>query len=87
MVNDNKLTDKYVKYLIDGKNVGFVPDAGTPCISDPGYKIVNKCRQLNIEVLTIPGPSSLTSALSIGGLPSDSFILKVLPKKRKRDKI
>ena len=87
--NDNKLTDKYVKYLIDGKNMGFVSDAGTPCISDPGYKIVNKCRQLNIEVLTIPGPSSLTSALSISGLPSDSFYFEgFLPKKkRKTDKI
>ena len=54
-----------------------------------GYKIVNKCRQLNIEVLTIPGPSSLTSALSISGLPSDSFYFEgFLPKKKgEADKI
>ena len=83
--NENKLTEKYVKYLTDGKDMGLVSDAGTPCISDPGYKLVNKCRQLNIEVISIPGPSSLTSALSISGLPSDSFYFEgFLPKKKGR---
>ena len=83
--NENKLTEKYVKYLTDGKDMGLVSDAGTPCISDPGYKLVNKCRQMNIEVISIPGPSSLTSALSISGLPSDSFYFEgFLPKKKGR---
>ena len=83
--NENKLTGKYIKYLTDGKDMGLVSDAGTPCISDPGYKLVNKCRQLDIEVISIPGPSSLTSALSISGLPSDSFYFEgFLPKKKGR---
>ena len=83
--NENKLTDKYIKYLTDGKNMGIVSDAGTPCISDPGYKLVNNCRQLNIEVISIPGPSSLISALSISGLPTDSFYFEgFLPKKKGR---
>lgn len=83
--NENKLTDKYIKHLTDGKNMGIVSDAGTPCISDPGYKLVNNCRQLNIEVISIPGPSSLISALSISGLPTDSFYFEgFLPKKKSR---
>ena len=83
--NENKLTDKYIKHLTDGKNMGIVSDAGTPCISDPGYKLVNNCRQLNIEVISIPGPSSLISALSISGLPTDSFYFEgFLPKKKGR---
>ena len=83
--NENKLTGKYIKYLTDGKDMGLVSDAGTPCISDPGYKLVNKCRQLDIEVISIPGPSSLTSSLSISGLPSDSFYFEgFLPKKKGR---
>jgi len=83
--NENKLTDKYIKHLTDGKNMGIVSDAGTPCISDPGYKLVNNCRRLNIEVISIPGPSSLISALSISGLPTDSFYFEgFLPKKKGR---
>ena len=83
--NENKLTDKYIKHITDGKNMGIVSDAGTPCISDPGYKLVNNCRQLNIEVISIPGPSSLISALSISGLPTDSFYFEgFLPKKKGR---
>lgn len=83
--NENKLTDKYIKHLTNGKNMGIVSDAGTPCISDPGYKLVNNCRQLNIEVISIPGPSSLISALSISGLPTDSFYFEgFLPKKKGR---
>ena len=50
-----------------------------------GYKLVNNCRQLNIEVISIPGPSSLISALSISGFPTDSFYFEgFLPKKKGR---
>ena len=57
-----------------GKTVALVSDAGTPCISDPGFRIVRACRAEKIQVTPIPGPCAFASALSASGLPSDSFL-------------
>lgn len=66
-----------VKELLDvGKSVALVSDAGTPLISDPGYKIVASLRDYNYKVVPIPGVSAVTTALSAAGLPSDSFMFK-----------
>ncbi len=57
-----------------GKNVALVSDAGTPCISDPGFRIVRACRACGVKVVPIPGACAFASALSASGLPSDSFL-------------
>ena len=83
--NESKQYDKIINLLKSGNNIALITDAGTPCISDPGYLLVNTCRKEEIDVFSIPGPSSLISALSISGLPSDSFYFEgFLPKKKGR---
>tara|TARA_B110000014_G_scaffold246698_1_gene219634 strand:- start:3190 stop:3873 length:684 start_codon:yes stop_codon:yes gene_type:complete len=83
--NESKQVNKIVDLLKDGNNIALVSDAGTPCISDPGYLLVNTCRKDDIKVISIPGPSSLVAALSASGLPSDSFYFEgFLPKKKGR---
>ena len=83
--NESRKTNKVLSLLKEGCDIALISDAGTPCISDPGYLIVNACRKEKIDVISIPGPSSLISALSISGLPSDSFYFEgFLPKKKGR---
>ena len=83
--NENNKYIKIVDLLLDGENIALVSDAGTPLISDPGYRLVNYALQKHIQVLSIPGPSSAISALSISGLPTDKFYFEgFLPKKKGR---
>jgi 16S rRNA (cytidine1402-2'-O)-methyltransferase len=56
-----------------GMTVALVSDAGTPGISDPGYRLVRYCREQGLEVLSIPGPNAAVTALAASGLPSDEF--------------
>ena len=89
--NDNNAEKKrpyILKQLFLGKNVGLVSDAGTPLISDPGYKIVQKCYQEDINVTHIPGPSSLINALVLSGLPTNQFFFGgfISPKKSGKEK-
>ena len=83
--NESKQCRKIINLLEEGTNVALISDAGTPCISDPGYLLVNACKIREINVFSVPGPSSLTAALSISGLPTDSFYFEgFLPKKKGR---
>ena len=76
-----KLFDKLYK----GDSIAIISDAGTPGISDPGYRIVNLASKENIEVVTIPGPSAVTAALSVSGMPTDHFYFEgFLPPKKGR---
>ena len=85
--NENKKYQYLLDVLKSNKDIAIVSDAGTPCISDPGYRIVNAANLLGFSVVTIPGASSVIAALSISGLPSDSFYFEgFLPKKKGRTK-
>jgi len=57
-----------------GKSVALVSDAGTPTISDPGFRLVRACRRRGLPVVPVPGPCALTAALSASGLPSNGFL-------------
>lgn len=79
--------DKIIAFLKEGKNVALVSDAGTPTISDPGAMLVAQVTEqvVGVEIISIPGPSAVASALSIAGLPASDFLfLGFLPHKKGR---
>ena len=83
--NERAQTTKLVGRLILGENIALISDAGTPCISDPGYRVVHSARKMDIEVIAIPGPSAATAALSISGIPTDHYYFEgFLPVKKGR---
>ena len=71
--NELKRCDEIINYINEGKKISLVSDAGTPCISDPGYLLVKKARENNIDVIGIPGCSAVIDALQISGLDTSSF--------------
>ena len=71
--NEDLRVESVIEDLRTGKNVALVSDAGTPCISDPGYKIVKSAREEGILVFGIPGASALITALSVSGLRTERF--------------
>jgi len=78
-----KLTEDIIRRLRDGAAMALIADAGTPLISDPGYPLLNAALAAGIRVIPIPGPSALTSALSVAGLPTEKFVFEgFLPAKR-----
>jgi 16S rRNA (cytidine1402-2'-O)-methyltransferase len=78
-----------IAQLKAGKTVALVSDAGTPGISDPGYRLVKGAVEAGIKVVPIPGASVLTALLSVGGLPTDRFVFEgfVPAKKSQRQKV
>lgn len=72
--NEVEESPKLLERLKDGKDVALVSDAGTPSVSDPGWRLVNLSIENNIEVVPVPGPSAVLSALVVSGLPTDSFL-------------
>ena len=74
--NEDKQIQKIIDLLLCGKSVALVSDAGTPLISDPGYRLVRTAKNNGLKVSTIPGPCALIAAISASGLPSDRFIFE-----------
>ena len=83
--SSEKEIKKIVSLLLDGKELALISDAGTPTISDPGYGLIRDCIRNDIGIVPIPGVSSITAAMSVSGLPSDSFtFVGFLPQKKGR---
>ena len=81
--NEKKSLTKIIKLLKNDSIISLVSDAGTPGISDPGTILVNECIKNNIEIIPLPGPSSVTSAISISGFSEKFFFYGFLPEKKK----
>ena len=84
--NEQGLVPRVMATLEQGEDIALVSDAGTPLISDPGYRVVQAARELGMAVSPIPGPSALVAALSVSGLPTDRFLFAgfLPPKSTKR---
>ncbi|HEX4209874.1 MAG TPA: 16S rRNA (cytidine(1402)-2'-O)-methyltransferase [Candidatus Binataceae bacterium] len=74
--NEDRRTPELLERLISGAAVALVSDAGTPAISDPGFRLVRAALDAGIRVRAIPGPSAAIAALSIAGLPTDRFVFE-----------
>src|SRR5436309_2336637 len=72
--NESERADELCAMLADGKDVALVSDAGTPLISDPGFRIVQLAIEGGFRVVPIPGATAFVAALSASGLPSDQFL-------------
>jgi 16S rRNA (cytidine1402-2'-O)-methyltransferase len=77
--NEAKLAPELVRRMSEGESVVLVTDAGTPAVSDPGYRLVRAAAEAGIDVVTIPGPSAVIALLSISGLPTDRFSFEGFP--------
>lgn len=86
-VNEEKRIEEIYNKLDNGESGALISDAGTPLISDPGYRLVNELRKRGIKISPIPGASALIAALSVAGVPTDSFVFEgFLPQKKGRQK-
>jgi len=71
--NEEQVVHGFIEALKDGKDVALVSDAGTPLVSDPGFRLLRAAHEHDITVVPIPGASAVTAALSVAGLPTDRF--------------
>ncbi len=81
--NEKKNIPRIIRYLNEGKILSLVSDAGTPLLSDPGKLLVKECILNNIDIIPIPGPSSITAAMSISSFEDKFIFYGFLPKKEK----
>ena len=80
---EQKKIPKIIGFLRQGKDVALVSDAGTPGIADPGFPLIREALAEGIEIIPIPGPSALTTALSASGLPTHKFLFFGFPSPKK----
>ncbi len=72
--NEIEAAEKLAEFIALGKSVAVVSDAGTPGLSDPGFRLVRACRRRGLPVVPVPGPSALVAVLSAAGLPTNGFL-------------
>lgn len=86
-VSETKKIPSILERLKNGQSYALVSDAGTPAISDPGIRLASEAIKEGIQVITIPGATALIAALTVSGLPTDSFVFEgFLPQKKGRQK-
>ena len=78
--NEKKQISSIIKYIEQGKILSIISDAGTPLLSDPGRLLVNQCIENKIQIIPIPGVSSITSAISVSGFKDQFLFYGFLPK-------
>ena len=81
--NEKKISPKILEFLKSGLVISLISDAGTPSVSDPGRVLINECIKNNIDIIPIPGPSSVISAISISGFSEKFFFYGFFPEKTK----
>lgn len=74
--NEDAVADKLVSRLLAGESLALVSDAGTPLVSDPGFRLVRAARAAGVRVSPVPGACAFVAALSVAGLPSDRFVFE-----------
>ena len=72
--SEEKQADKFISLIKEGNIVALVSDAGSPLISDPGYKVVKRCQDQGVYVTVVPGACAVICALQLSGLPSNRFM-------------
>ena len=77
--NEERRAEELVSLLLKGNSIALLSEAGTPTVSDPGYRLVNRCAEMGIPVVPIPGVSAVIAALSAAGLPTDRFLFLGFP--------
>ncbi len=86
--NQTRKGPEFIKKINQGNDIALVSDAGTPGVSDPLYNLVQLALEQEVEVISIPGPSAVLSALTVSGLPMDRFRFEgFLPRKKRRKRI
>lgn len=84
---ESKKAEYVIKRILDGESCALVSDAGTPAVSDPGIRLISSAIVKGVNVIPVPGPSALTAALTLAGLPTDSFVFEgFIPQKKGRQK-
>ncbi len=77
--NEEQQTPVLIERILKGESIALVSDAGTPLVSDPGYRLVQAALKQNIRVVPVPGPCAAIAALSASGLPTDRFVFEGFP--------
>jgi 16S rRNA (cytidine1402-2'-O)-methyltransferase len=85
--NESQRTPVLIRQLRAGKSVALVTNAGTPAVSDPGYRLISTARAAGFRVVPVPGVSAAIAALSVSGLPTDAFVFVGFPAKKTRARL
>jgi len=85
--NEDRRTAELISKLGNGAAIALVSDAGTPTVSDPGYRLVKNAVAAGIRVVPIPGPSAAVAALSVSGLPTDAFLFLGFPPRKRAKRL